>query len=125
MKKLSWRDLITTLLAIAGGVLVFAKFENYSWAVIGSWRSAVAVLGVLGIALCLTAAGDLENKSWLNRGEIVLSLIAAGLAVVGVIVSSAFFFYATAITLGVLWLVSTARHIYHSIEEPTHHPATV
>ena len=126
--KLSWRDVITTAFVITGGAVVWAKFYEYSWALIGSWRSAVAVLGGLGLGVLLATGFDTENRSWLNIGEMIFGLVAAGLVLVGVIVTSSFLFYSLAVILGALWLVSTARHIRHSImndDTTTHHHAPV
>ncbi len=113
--KLSWRDLITTLLVISGLAIVYAKFYDYSWTVIGSWRSAVAVLAAIGVGIALVTGFDFENRSWLNVGEMIFGLVAAGLMIVGMIVASSFVFYSLAAVLGALWLVSTLRHIRHSL----------
>jgi hypothetical protein len=112
--KLSWRDFVTALLAIAGGAIVYAKFYDYSWAVIGSWRSAVAVLVVIGVLMFVFSAFKFANRSILNVNEMVVGVIAIGLAIVGMIVTSSPIFYILAVTLGVLWFVDTARHAGHS-----------
>lgn len=114
--KLTWRDIVTSLLVIAGGAVVYAKFYSYTWAVIGgSWRNAVAALAILGLAMVAVTGFELANHSWLNMGEMVLGLIAAGLIIAGLIVTNHVVFYSLAVVLGVLWLVSTARHARHSI----------
>jgi|SRR3989344_6920648 len=112
--KLSWRDFVTALLAIAGGAIVYAKFYNYSWAVIGSWRSAVAVLAGIGVLMFAFSAFNFANHSILNIGEMLVGLIAIGLALTGMIATSSPIFYILAVTLGVLWLVDTTRHARHS-----------
>lgn len=112
--KLSWRDIVTTLLALAGGAVVYAKFYDYSWAVIGSWRSAVAVLAAIGVLMFAFSAFDFANRSILNIGEMVVGVAAIGLAVTGMIFASSTVFYSLAVALGVLWLVDTARHARHS-----------
>lgn len=113
--KLSWRDLINTALAIFGGAIVYAKFYDYSWAVIGSWRSAVAVIGITGLVMALLSGFDLANYSILNIVEMILGAAAIVLGVWGVLVASSVIFYALAGTLGALWLIDTARHAYHSL----------
>lgn len=112
--KLSWRDFATTLLAVAGGAVVYAKFYDYSWAVIDSWRSAVAVLAGIGVLMFAFSAFDFANRSLLNIGEMVVGIVAIGLAITGMIATSSPVFYGLAVTLGVLWLVHTARHARHS-----------
>ena len=112
--KLSWRDIVTTILALAGGAVVYAKFYNYSWALIGSWRSAVAVLAGIGVLMFAFSAFDFANRSILNVSEMLTGIVAIGLAITGMIATSEPIFYILAVLLGVLWLVDTARHARHS-----------
>lgn len=116
--KLSWRDFATTLLAVAGGAVVWAKFYDYSWAVIGSWRSAVAVLAAIGLLAFAFSAFSFANHSAVNVGQMLVGGAAVVLAVVGMIVTSSALFYILATTLAVLWLADTTRHAWHSwVEE--------
>jgi hypothetical protein len=127
--KLSWRNIVTTLLAGGGAALVYAKYYDYSWAVIGSWRSAVAALAGVGAVMFLFSAFDFRNFSILGVTEMLGGLAALGLAVAGVIVTSSVLFYTLAGVLGALWLVDTARDTWHSLvnNEATtfHHHAPV
>jgi hypothetical protein len=125
--KLSWKDAMTTAMALLGGAVVYAKFYDFSWAVIGSWRSSVAIMALVGIGMFAFSTFDFANRSILNIGEMVLGLAAIALAVTGVFMASEFVFYSLAAVLGVLWLVDTARHARHSMrhEDTTsfHHHA--
>jgi len=113
--KLTWRDIVTAALAVAGGAVVYAKFYDYSWAMIGSWRSSVAVLAIAGLAMFAFSGFDFANRSILNIGEIFLGIVAIGLALTGMVVASEPVFYSFAAILGILWLVDTARHARHSL----------
>lgn len=117
MRGLTWRDLITTLLAIVGGMIVYAKSYNLNWAIIGSWRSAVAALGVTGIIMTLVSGFDVANRSILNITEIILGLVAIAVGVFGVFIASPTLFYILAGLIGMLWLIDTSRHIRNSITE--------
>jgi len=126
--KFSWRDLVNTALLAAGTVLVYANLQNYDWTWVNNWRFTAAALGVIGIAMCITAAGDLENKSILNRLEIWLGSAVGLVLVFAVITGWQWVVMTAAVTIGVLWLISTTRHIRHSLmhETPTmHHGAYV
>ena len=112
--KLSWKDSITTLALIFGALITYAKFYSFSWAVIGSWRSSVAVVALAGLIMFAFSSFNFANRSILNIAEMVMGLAAIVLAITGVIMHSSFVFYALAIVLGVEWLVDTARHIRHS-----------
>ena len=125
--KLFWKDLITTLLVIAGGAIVYAKYYNYAWSGIQSWRGAVGWLAVVGLLMFLYSSFSFANRSILNVTEMVLGAAAIVLAVVGGIITSEAVFYSFAAVLGVLWLINIARHVRHSFigrgTTPTHHHA--
>jgi hypothetical protein len=112
--KLSWRDFVNTLLAVGGGAIVYAKFYDYSWSVISSWRSAVAVLAGTSLVMMLVSGFKFANRSILNVTEMLLGSLAIVLAVVGMIMTSEFVFYSLAGVMGVVWLLDTARHARHS-----------
>ena len=120
--NLSWRDTFSTILAAAGGVEVFAKLRDYSWWLIGSWKGAVAVLGVLGLGMLLANMGELTDwRNWVNWSEVALWLGAAVLVVIGLFAASQAMFYSAAIVLGVTWLAVIVRHTAHTTNI-THHP---
>jgi len=112
--KLSWKDMISALIVLAGGAIVYAKYYNYNWAVVGSWRSAALVLALGGVLLFALSSFDFTNRSILNVTEMILGTAAIVLAVWGVIVASQAVFYSLAIVLGVTWLIDVARHARHS-----------
>ncbi len=115
--KLSWRDIVTTLLVVGGGTLVWAKYYSYSWAMIGSWRSATAVIALGGLLLFAFTNFDFNNFSIANVLEMILGGAALVLAVWGMTVVNHAVFYSLAATLGLTWLVDIARHIRHSAIE--------
>ena len=76
--KLSWRDIVAGALAILGGVVVFAKLESYSWALIGSWKGALGVIAVIGLLIAALYAIDwVENEASGVFGEVFLWIVAA------------------------------------------------
>ncbi len=114
--RLSWRDIVTTALAIFGGVIVYAKFFDFNWAIIDNWRNSVAVLAITGLAMFVASGFNFANYSILNITEMVLGLAAIVVAVWGIVAVSAPLFYVLAGVLAALWVVDTARHVYHSVE---------
>ena len=112
--KLSWKDVINTLLAIGGGAIVYAKFYSYSWAMVGSWRSSVAALAIIALLMFAFSSFNFSNRSILNVTEMVLGSVAVVLAVIGVFMTSQFVFYSLASVVGLAWLIDTARHARHS-----------
>lgn len=122
--KLTWRDIITTLVGLVGGAVVYAKINEYSWALIASWRSSVAVLALVALVMFAFSGFSFANRSILNVAEIFAGVVMGLLALVGMFVTSSFLFYSLAIVMGAIWLVDTARHARHSMIEgsTTLHP---
>lgn len=124
--KLSWRDLVNTLLLAAGAFLVYANLANFSGTWLNDWRVTTVAIAAIGLGMCITAAGDIENKSILNRIEMFLGTFVILAAFFAVITGWQWAGLFVAGTVGALWLISTARHTRHSlIHEKTtvHHGA--
>ena len=113
--KFSWRDIAVTLLAIAGGAIFWAKAYSYSWAVIGSWRSSVAVLALIGVLMTVFSGFDYRNLSVLNMTEMVFWAAGAVLAIVGMTGTNDTLFYSLGTIMGIVWFMDTGRHIGHSL----------
>ena len=113
--KLTWKDFVTTVLAAIGGSVVYAKFYDYNWALIASWRSATMLLALTGIVMAAFSNFDFNNLSILNVSEMVLGVVAVLLAATGAVFVSETMFYSLASVMGAVWLVDTARHLRHSI----------
>lgn len=113
--KLSWRDMVNTVLGIAGAIILYAGIKHYSWWLVDSWRGAVLAMGVIGAAMSGISARDIENKSILNRVEVWLGSFAVLVVIAGLISGMEWLGVTLAITIGVLWLISTARHTRHSL----------
>lgn len=104
---------------LAGGAVVFAKLQEYSWWLIGdSWRTAVAVLAGAGLAALLVgtvgARAEGTHRNTFDDVEIGAAVIALGLAVTGMIVTSELVFYSLAAVMGALWLTAIIRHAVHT-----------
>lgn len=118
----AWKDVLSSVLAAAGGVVVFAKLESYHWWLIGSWKGAVGVLAVLGLTMALTNVGELRKFTDAPSVlETYLWLLSA-IAVAGSLLSTTTKpeFVTCAIAVGVAWLAQTTRHAWRA----THHHGT-
>lgn len=128
--RFTWRDLATTALAIFGGIIVDAKFYNFGWAVIDSWRSATAVIGLTGTLMAAVSGFDVTNRSTLNIIEMILGVAAIGTGMAGLAFGSETLFYALSGLLFILWAFEIARHAWHSAmgedpASPYDHPAAI
>jgi hypothetical protein len=109
-------------LAIIVGVALYAKTKDYNWALIGSWRTAIGSMGILGVLLASTDEKDFTHaNTW---GVVEWTLAAAGvcLVVAGLIVGNQPLFVVLAVDILVLWLTGLARHIFS--DEQILHPGT-
>lgn len=117
MVKLSWRDVGTALLVLAGAAVFWAKMYGYDWPVIESWRSAIAVMGALTAGIFLLDAGDARESSPGTFAE-----MTAALAVTAVFVAAMFIATKTAFIwlsggVAAFWLIGLYRHARHSYDE--------
>ena len=117
--KLSWRDIVTTALFILGGAVVYAKVNDYAWVILDSWRSAVALLAVIGLTMIAVNGFDTANRSWFNIGTMSLGAIAGVIVVIGMFVASSLAFYSAAILSGIVWAAAVGSHIRHSMLHDT------
>lgn len=123
--KLSWRDVLSSLFVVAGGAVVYAKIQEYSWWLIGdSWRWSTVVVALLGLAAFLAATyrarEEGTKRNLFDDVDIGIGLIAAGVAAAGVIFASEFLFYTFAAIAGALWLTAMARRLTHTISSDTY-----
>ena len=125
--RLSWKDLAGTLLVGAGFAAVWARLYDYTWWFVGSYRGAMAAIGVLGLVMLAINVSELfDTENWANFGESVLWIGAAALVATGLFVASKGLFLSAAIVMGVIWLTSLVRHMWHSYHDTTVPPyATV
>lgn len=120
---LSWRDTWTTLLTFAGATEVFAKWQGYTWWLVGTWDHALATLGVIGLLMLLLNVAELTDwRNWVNWSEAILWIGTAALIVTGFFVAAQGMFYSAAIVLGVVWIGLLTRHSLHTTH---HHPSYV
>ena len=119
----TYRDITSAVLAIVGGVVVFARLESYHWWLIGSWKGAVGVLSVLGLAIMLTNILELVRFSDIPSSLEALLWLGAATAAIASLFSTTTKseFVVTAIAIGVAWLAQTTRHVWRSNHTPRHH----
>lgn len=123
--RVLYRDSISTVLAVVGAVVMFAKLQSYSWWLIGSWTGAVGVLAVLGLAILLTNVVEIYK---LADGAALAEFSAWILAATVTIAS---LFYATTRSefiwsgalIGFAWLAQVTRHVWRKTHAHTnqHH----
>jgi len=121
--KTIWRDTISALLAVFGGVVMFARLQDYSWWLIGSWKGALGVLAVTGLAIAVTNAVELYK---LEDGPALFELFAWLMAAT-VVIGSLFTtttqteFVWSGVFVGFAWLTQTTRDIWRSTHHRSHH----
>jgi len=123
MKTTVYQDSISALLAIVGGITVFAKLESYSWWLIGSWKGALGVLAVLGLGMMLTNVQELlKLADGAAITEFSLWLVAATVTIASLFATTnkAEFLWSSA-AIGVAWLAQFSHYLWHLLHTPPHH----
>lgn len=111
--RLTWRDGLTTALAVLVVLVTLAATQDWEWPLLGSERSAIAVLGVLGYAMCHSAGTP--NAFLSMRGGYRTLASALGVAallvfVAGLIWPSETWIVLLAADILLLWVIATVRH---------------
>lgn len=110
--KLSLRDLFTTAIAIVAGVALYAKVRDYNWALIGSWRTAIVSMGILGFLISAFDERDFLRLNMWGAFEWLMGVAGVGLMVAGLIAATKVWFVILAADVLVLWVTSLARHAF-------------
>lgn len=115
--KLSWRDALSSVLAIFGGVVTFAKLQSYSWPLLGSWKGALGVIGIVGLAILLVYAVEIVESTSLGVLGMTLAWIAAATIIAAGIFSTTTKaeFVWSGILIGLSWLSELASHAWGSM----------
>lgn len=111
--SLTWRDAVTTIIAAGAVIIAVAAMREWNVPIIGNPRWAALVLIVLGIALCII--GNTATQTNTSNPYVMLMAILGGgvilLAVLALIIGTAIYVGITAVLIGLMWLVSTIRHL--------------
>lgn len=110
--KLTWRDALTTILAISVGAATLAVTEDWDWALLGSTRAAVGAVGAIGLVMCIVGGSrDVSPvKGAFGVVATALGIAAFVLIVLGLITGSESVLLALAGVIGFLWFITTLRH---------------
>jgi len=119
--KLSWRDTLAGCFVTLGGLIVFAKLESYSWWLLGSWKGALGVVAVIGLAVASTYIIDWTQNDGLGvAGEMLLWITAATVAIGSLFATTnkAEFVWSSAL-IGLAWLSQLFSHTWDSTHNHT------
>jgi hypothetical protein len=110
--SLTWKDGITTLLALLVIGFSYLMTIGYKLPLISGYRWATAVLLILGIGMCaLSSARPDIQSNWISLANI-LGVVAFILIIAGIITGSKMIFLSLSGTIVILWLVATMRHLF-------------
>jgi hypothetical protein len=73
-----WKEIVSSVIAVVGLVVVFARLESYNWWLIGSWKGALGVIAVLGLVVfAINAVEMFRFEAWPSFIETFMWVIAA------------------------------------------------
>lgn len=116
--RLTWRDGIETMLIAAVVLVTLAVTQAWGWPLLGTPRAGVVAVGVLGIAMCSVAGSRAASKDPFIVTTTVLAVVTLGLIVAGLIAGTETLLVALAITLVVMWVLTTLRHAIEGSQTP-------
>jgi hypothetical protein len=111
--RLTWKDGVSTVLAVATIGVALAVVQERGWPLLGSYRSGAVVLLVMGLGMC-ALGGSTVDKSKTHGPYFatmsVLGFFALGFAIWAMIADAEGPFLGLAITSVLMWLISTMHH---------------
>jgi hypothetical protein len=125
--KLTWKDGLTTAL---GGLIVamgLAVTRAWGWPMLGSYRTGIIVLAVVGVVACAVGGMGFEGAapSFTGRFAALSRLLHVGVGVVvvvGLVAPSRGAVIALVAIIAVQWAVATLRHAFATV---AHRPVPV
>ena len=73
--RLTWRDGVTTILAGCTVAIAMAVAQGWGWPLLGSVAAGVAVLGAVGLAMCVLGASTDSAPSLKDPFTAVMSVL--------------------------------------------------
>jgi len=111
--RVSFRDAFATLLAAFAALVALAVINDWGWPLLSGYRAGTIALGVIGFGMC-TVGSDYSTVRGPDPFVVVAGLLgvaALGLTIAGLIWATGALFVWLAVTILLLWLVTTVRHV--------------
>ena len=111
--RLTWRDGVTTILAVAAVAIAVAVTQEWDWPLLGSVTAGVVVLGAVGWAMCILGGRSTTEWSMKNPFTVTMAVLGSAalvLIVIGIVTGSETVFVSLAVVTVVMWMASTTAH---------------
>jgi hypothetical protein len=126
LMRLTYRDGIAAILAAAVIAVTFAVTQGWDWPLLGTTRSGIVALGILGVAGCavgnrsddMASAKELVRRPGMIAGS-VLGVVGLVLFIAALVANTETLLVALAVDLVVLSALATTRHAFVPSRTPT------
>jgi uncharacterized phage infection (PIP) family protein YhgE len=121
--RLTWKDLLSTVLVLVGLVLALSVMEGWNWPLLGGVREGIIALTVVGFGAHLLGEPG-ERFYWTDPFALVTMLIVAAAMAIGIlgglITGSSQFLLLLMLVTPMLWAIATFRHVVEGRKPTTH-----
>jgi hypothetical protein len=125
--KFSGRDIVASLSALLGAVVVYASLQNYTWWIVDNWKRSLVMVTLLGLVIFAVYFVDwVKHESLTELSEIALWIIAGTVTLGSLFVETTKTeFLWSASLIGLAWFVQLCVHLWSSSHKHTSHLAHV
>jgi len=123
--RLTWRDIVATLLVVVCGLIFFAVTDAWGWPLLTSYHAGSAALLAVGLAACVVGGSNIETfstKDPMLLGASTIGFFALAVGIYGIVSGSETAFAILAATTVMLWAVATIHHAIEDERSHQHHP---
>lgn len=110
--ELTWKDLLTTILAAGVVGLYYAVSKGIDLPLLSGYRSAILTLAIVGMAMCALSGGTNGTTNLFITVASGLGIISLILIVYGLITGTKIAFALLTIVILALWATATLRHLF-------------
>jgi hypothetical protein len=117
--RLTWRDVVATLVVVAGLALALSATQGWNWPLINGVRAGIIALGLTGIVACSVSGwaqdaneqGSSFYRSPFFIAGAIVGVFLLGIGIVGLFVGAVQFLFWMMAGFAALWVITLIHRL--------------